>query len=113
MKKRRDTASGLLSEAERFTSEAAEKLENFEKAMTKAREEASSLRDKRKDEGHAREAELLENAHREAQEFLRASREQTRNAVAETMADMEKHVPDMADMAVQRLLGKSNRPSAA
>lgn len=113
VKKRRDLASGMLHDAETFAANAANKLENYEAALTKAREEASAMRDVKKSEGTAREAELLEAAGREAQEYLRASREETRKAVAETMSAMEKRVPELAQMAAARLLGKTKRSSAA
>jgi len=113
IKKRRDLASGMLSDATSFTTDAADKLENYEAAMAKAREEAVIVRDGRKDEGAAREAGMLESAHREAQEFLSSSRESTAASIAETRAAMEKRVPDLAQMVVARLLGKSKRSSAA
>lgn len=113
VKKRRDHASGMLSDAESFTTGAAEKLENYEASLGKAREEASVVRENLKNEGAARESELLGRAQREAQEFLASSRESTRQAVADTMAAMEKQVPELAKMAATRLLGKSKRSSAA
>lgn len=113
LKKRRDLASGMLSDAEKFTSDAAEKLENYEAVLAKAREEAAALRDTRKSEGAAKEAELLEAAQREAHEFLQASREETRKAVLNTAAAMRKRIPDLAKMVAAQLLGKSKRPSAA
>ena len=113
IKKRRDLASGMLSDAETFTTNAAEKLDNYETALAKAREAASALRDERKAEGLAKEAALLESAQRDAQDFLRSSREETREAIAVTMAAMEKQVPELADMVVSRLLGKSKRSTTA
>lgn len=113
IKKRRDLASGMLADAATFTSDAADKLETYEAALAKAREEAASLRDKRREEGTARETDLLEAAHREAKEFLQSSRESTEAAVAQTRAAMENRVPEFADMAVAALLGKSRRSSAA
>lgn len=112
IKKRRDLASGMLSDAAAFTEGAACKLENYEAALARAREEAAALRDKRREEGAAREAGILEAAHSEAREFLHSSRESTEAAVAQTRAAMEKRVPEFADMAVASLLGKSRRSSA-
>lgn len=113
VKKRRDLASGMLSDAEQFTTEAAEKLESYEAALAKAREAAAKVREERKLEAVVKEGELLQAAQRDAQEFLRESREQTRASVAKTMADMKKRIPDLADLAVSRLLGKTKRSSAA
>lgn len=113
VKKRRDLASGMLHDAETFTTDAADKLENYETVLAKAREEAAAMRNVKKSEGTSREAELLAAAGREAQEYLRTSREETRKAVAETMSAMEKRVPELARMAAARLLGKTERSSAA
>ena len=113
IKKRRDLAVGMLSDAETFTTEAAVKLENYEAALVKAREEAAAAREARKSEALAKEAGLLEAARQEAHEFLQASREETKNAVAQTMAEMENRIPDLSRMVVDRLLGKSKRSSAA
>ncbi|CAK7037539.1 MAG: ATP synthase subunit b [Desulfovibrio sp.] len=113
VKKRRDLASGMLGDAESFTNDAADKLQNYEAALAKAREEASAARDVKRSEGTAKEAELLEIAQREAQEYLRSSREETRETVAKTMAEMEKRVPELAKLAASRLLGKTKRSSAA
>ena len=113
IRKRRELAGGMLSDAESFTTEAARKLEDYEAALAKAREEASSLRETRKSEAQATEADILETARKNAQELLQASREETRASVVEAMADMEKRIPALTRLAVDRLLGKSNRSSAA
>lgn len=113
IRKRRDLAGAMLSEAEKFTAEAAAKLENYEAALAKARQEAAAAREARKSEARAREADLLEAARQEAREFLQASRKETKNAVARAAADMEKRVPDLSRMVVDRLLGTSKRSSAA
>jgi len=112
IRKRRDLATGMLSEAEQFTSEAAEKLENYEAALAKAREEAAALRETRKNDAMAKETSVLEAARKDAQEFLQTSRDETRAAVTETMAAMEKRIPDLSQMVVEQLLGKSKRSSA-
>ena len=113
IKKRRDLAAGMLSDAETFTTDAAVKLENYEAALSKAREEAAAIRETRKGEALAKESGLLETARQDAHAFLLASREETKNAVAQTMADMEKRIPDLSRMVVDRLLDKSKRSSAA
>ena len=112
VKKRRDFASGMLSDAEQFTTEAADKLDKYESALAKAREEAARIRDAKKGEGVLKEGTLLQGAQTEAQQFLQSSRESTRVAVSQAMADMETRVPELAAKVVDRLLGKST-PSAA
>lgn len=113
IRKRRDLATGMLSEAERFTSEAAEKLGNYEAALAKAREEAAALCETRKKDAMRKETDMLEAARKDAQDLLQTSRDETRSAVTETMTAMEKRIPDLSQMVVDRLLGKSKRSSAA
>lgn len=113
IRKRRELASGMLSDAESFMNDAADKLENYQAVLTKAREEAAAVREVLKSEGTAKESGLLETARQDAQEFLSSSREETRKAIDEAMADMEKRIPDLSKMVVSRLLGKTNRSSAA
>jgi F0F1-type ATP synthase, subunit b len=113
IRKRRDLASGMLSDAETFTTEAAQKLEEYEAALAKAREEAALAREAFKNEAHVAENTILENARKDAQDFLTASREETRTAIAQAMADMDARIPNLARLAVNRLLGKSARSSAS
>lgn len=113
VKKRRDLASDMLSAAENFTEDAEGKLKTYETALGKAREEAAAARAMKKNEGASRGTELLEAARREACEYLQSSREETRDAVAEAMAALEKRVPDLARMTAARLLGKTGRAPAA
>lgn len=113
VKKRRDLAGGMLADAETFTTQAAAKLESYETALAKAREEAAALRETRKSEALARETSLLETARAEAHAFLQTSREETKIAVAQAMADMEKRIPNLSRLVVERLLGKTKRSPAA
>lgn len=113
IRKRRDLAGGMLADAEAFTAKAAASLKNYEAALTRAREDAAAMRETRKNEALAREAGLLEAARQEAHEFLQSSREETKNAVAKAMADVENRIPALSRLVVGRLLGKSKRSSAA
>ncbi len=112
VKKRRDLAAGLLSDAESFTGDAAEKLERYEAALAAARIDAAKIRDERRNAGEAEQENLLRAAQQEAQEFLAASRDDTRKAVAEAMAAIKKRIPDLAAMAAARVLGKKTRSAA-
>lgn len=113
IKKRRELAGGMLGDAEAFTAQAAEKLENYEAALAKAREEAAASREARKNEALAEEAVVLDAARKKAQEHLLAAREDTKNAVGTAMTEMEKRVPALTRAVVDRLLGKTGRTSEA
>lgn len=113
IKKRRELAGSMLSDAEQFTNGAAAKLEDYQAALSKAREEAAAVRETLKSEAAAKESGLLETARQDAQAFISSSREETRKAIDEAMSDMEKRIPELSKMVVSRLLGKTNRSSAA
>ena len=112
IKKRRDLATGMLADAEASTSDAAAKLENYEAALAKAREEAALVRETLKNEAMAKESDILESARADAQAFLQSSREETKNAVDETMSAMQQRVPELSRLVVDRMLGKNDRSPA-
>ena len=109
IKKRRELANGILSDAETFTTEAANKLEHYETTLSKAREQAASLRETYKEKALANEHSVLETARKDAQEILRTSREETQNAIAQALKDMNTRIPDLSRMAVARLLDNTKR----
>ncbi len=112
VKKRRDLAAGLLSDTESFTAAAAKKLEQYEAALVKAREEAAAVRDAQKAEGTGTQENLLQAAQQEAQDYLVASRSRTSAAVAEASADLKKRVPDLAALVAAKLLDRKTRSAA-
>lgn len=105
VKKRRDLASGMINDAKQFADDANNKLAAYEAALMKTREEAALVREEHKQMGVAEETALLHKAQADAQEFLKTSREETAKAVTKAMADMKKRTPDLAKLAVAKLLG--------
>jgi F-type H+-transporting ATPase subunit b len=105
VKKRRDLASGMIGDTKTFIDDAREKLSSYEAALAKARAEAAAVRGEAKRQAALQEADMLRKAQAEAQEYLKHSRDETRKAVEKTMADMQKRTPDLARLAVSRLLG--------
>ena len=112
VKKRRDLAAGMLTDSEDFISDAAVKLENYNAALTKAKEEAVAAREVYKNEATAKESNILEAARADAQAFLQSSREETKAAMAETLVSLEQRIPELSRLVVDQMLGKTNRSSA-
>ena len=112
VKKRRDLAAGMLTDSEDFISDAAVKLENYNAALTKAKEEAVAAREAYKNEATAKESDILEAARADAQAFLQSSREETKTAMAETLESLEQRIPELSRLVVDQMLGKTNRSSA-
>ena len=113
VKKRRDLAAGMLTDSEDFISDAAVKLENYNAALTKAKEEAVAAREAYKNEARVKESDILEAARADAQAFLQSSREETKAAMAETLESLEQRIPELSRLVVDQMLGKTNRSSAA
>ena len=112
VKKRRDLAAGMLTDSEDFISDAAVKLENYNAALTKAKEEAVAAREAYKNEATAKESNILEAARADAQAFLQSSREETKTAMAETLESLVQRIPELSRLVVDQMLGKTNRSSA-
>ena len=110
--KRRELASGFLRDAERFTSDAAERLEKYEAALAGTREQGAREREAQKAAAAAEESALLSVAHTEAQEYLHQSREETRKAVAAATQDLLTQIPVLAAQAAARLLNTKHQPRA-
>jgi F-type H+-transporting ATPase subunit b len=108
VRKRRDLASALLRDAEQFTAEAARKLEHYEAALARTREEAARNREADKAAALAREDRILADAQKEAQDFLRAARESTGRSVSQAMEEMRGRIPGLAKLAADVLLGKKS-----
>ena len=106
VKKRRDLASGMLDDIKNFTSDAQNKLASYEASLAKAREEAAAVREEAMRQAAEQEVSLLQEAQMNAQSALKYSRDETSTAVKKTLADMKKRTPDLARLAVNRLLGK-------
>ncbi len=103
VKQRRELAAGLLQDAENFTANAKEKLESYEAALARAREEASKEREREKAEAHRREGEILSAAQAQAASFLQETRETTRAAIEEAMQELSRRIPALAAEAAANL----------
>ena len=112
IRKRRDLASGLISDAQAFTESAEHKLDQYESALFTAREEAARTRDAQKAAALAQETAILTQAQEEAQAFLARSRKETQASVADAMQNVRARVPEFAALAATQLLGKKKRATS-
>lgn len=110
--KRRELASGFLRDAERFSNDAAERLEKYEAALAGTREEGTKEREAQKVAATAEENALLAAAHTEAQDYLQQSREETRKTVAAVTQDLLAQIPALAAQTAARLLNTKHQPRA-
>ena len=91
-------------EVEGFTADAEEKLSNYEKALAIARAEASLAREGLRAEGLEAEQAVIAKAHAETQEFLRSSREETRQSAQKAMSELSAQVDQFAAQALSKIL---------
>ena len=97
--------SGYTAEIEKFAAEASNKLSGYEASLSQARAEASLARESIKAQGQAKEQELLQSAHSEAQAFLHSSREQVAKEAKAAMDILLSQVNGYAATAVSKILG--------
>lgn len=88
-----------------FTSQASEKLSTYEKSLAEARSQASLTRESIKAEGAAKEQEMIQAAHSEAQAYLQSSREQVAKDAKSAMEVLQSQVNDFAAKAITKILG--------
>ncbi|ABB37791.1 H+transporting two-sector ATPase B/B' subunit [Oleidesulfovibrio alaskensis G20] len=105
IKQRADKMSGLVGDTEGFLDAANQKLSNYETALSEARRNASAVRDAQKEQGLAREQELVTAASEEAQAILQASRKQVAKDVQEAMETLKGQVGALAEKATAKVLG--------
>ena len=109
IRRRRDLASGFLNDAERFNSDAAGRLEQYEAALANAREQGVDAREAQKNAALRQEAAILSSAHSDAQEFLQRTREETRKAADTAGKELRAMLPSLAAKAARRLLSGNSR----
>jgi F-type H+-transporting ATPase subunit b len=105
IKKRNDTMSGLVAEAEQFSDQAESKLKNYEAALAEARAAGTEERNKLKEEAASEEKQLLETAQKDAQQTMAETRSEVESQVKAAMEQLKSQVPAMAEKATAKVLG--------
>ena len=102
---RKALTSGYEADIEKFSTAAAEKISGYEAALAEARAQASKNREGIKAQGMAREQELIQAAHTDAQAYLHSSREETAREAQAAMKTLLSQVNDLAAKAMSKILG--------
>lgn len=95
---------GYMADIERFSTEASAKISSYESELSQAREDAGRTREALKAEGAAKEQQLLQAAHSEAQAFIKASKEQVAKDSEAAMKTLLSQVNDYAAKAMSKIL---------
>ena len=101
---RENNLAQMLSETEKFSSQAEEKLASYEAAISDARDAALKRRAELKAEGLAQETKLMEDAAGEAHKILTAAREEIAGETRKAVADFKLRIDDLARQATARVL---------
>ncbi len=104
IKKRKALIAGFVDEAEKFNRESAARLSSYEATLAEARAGALRERDSIKNTAHSREQEILDAAHREAQNFLQTAKAEVTAQTESAMSVLRGKVEALAGKALSRVL---------
>ncbi|MDY6852282.1 MAG: ATP synthase F0 subunit B [Thermodesulfobacteriota bacterium] len=105
IKKRNDVLAGYVSEAERFTAEADEKLKNYNAALDEAKAAGVEERNQFKDQGTAEEQGIVQAAGDEALAALKAERGEIASESGTARDALKGQVGALASQMVDKVLG--------
>ncbi len=104
LQQRRERLAGYLSEIERFTKAADEKLKGYEEELAKARSEGSKIRNEFKALGTKEEQKILAEAKKEAQKRLEEVRADLNAQVEKAKKELYGQVEQYANMVAEKVL---------
>ncbi len=107
LRKRAEIMSERVSETERFSSSAEEKIKSYEKELDKARTKAGEIRSELKGEGFSIENEIVDVASGEAASIMKAAREKVSKEKETAIASLIKEVEKFAAKATEKILSKA------
>ena len=96
---------GYASDIEHFTAEADGRLKNYEAALAEARAQAGQAREALKQEGIAREQELVAAAHQDARVFLQNARADVAREAKAASDALLARVDEFAKKSLSKILG--------
>lgn len=106
LEERTKRMSGLTKEAEYFVKGYGEKLETYNKLMQDAKELARQKRDEILKIAEQERREILSEAAKTAQTYLTKMKSEISEQTQKTKAILETQIKELAQMMVQKLLGK-------
>lgn len=104
IKKRNSVMDGLSGEAEDFESQAAQRLDNYEAELARARQAAGQARVASREAGQAEQLVIVGDAQAKAREILDGTRRKLRDEANATLAELRTKVDGLADMLANRLV---------
>ncbi len=107
LNKRAEIMSQTVSEIEKFSGTAREKLKDYEDELSKARAKAQDIRAGLKDEGYGKEKEIVESASAEAGSMIKAARDKISQEKGAAVASLKKEIDKFASKASEKILGKA------
>jgi len=105
IKKRNDVLAGYVSEAEKFTAEADEKLKNYNAALDEAKAAGVEERNQFKGQGTAEEQSIVQAASDEASAALKAERGGIASEAGSARDALKGQVGTLASKMVDKVLG--------
>jgi F-type H+-transporting ATPase subunit b len=106
LQERERCTEGDVKEARRRQADAEQKMQKYERELERIRIKASHEREGLRDEGRAREREILANARREADAVIENGRKTMEKQAAEVRAGMEKEIEALSGAIASRVLGR-------
>lgn len=107
LKQRSERMAAQMSEIERFTEEATQKLSNYEQSLEQARQEGMEIRNEFKEEGQKEEQEMLSKVSEEASAELQSVRDELAAQRKDAEQKLDKEVKEFAQKATDRILGQA------
>lgn len=107
LSKRAEIMSDKVSEVEKFSASAQEKMEAYESELDKARGKAQEIRTDFKGAGYARESEIVDAASGEAMSMVKAAREKISKEKDAAVTSLRKEVEKFAEKATEKILTKA------
>jgi F-type H+-transporting ATPase subunit b len=107
LNKRAEIMSDKVSEVEKFSASAQDKMKAYESELDKARARAQEIRTDLKGEGYAKESEIVDSASGEAMSMVKAAREKISKEKDAAVSSLRKEVEKFAEKATEKILTKA------
>ncbi|MCA9520585.1 MAG: ATP synthase F0 subunit B [Myxococcales bacterium] len=104
---RRASISGARAEAESMSLEAQQLVEQRRESVDQARDRAYSAINEMKNEGQAREQEILKAAHQRVDEQVKKGRAELQEALTKSRRETENESDVLATLIVEKLLDRT------
>ncbi len=105
LQERRQKVDGLVGEAEAFDREAAQRIAAYQAELVAARQEATAMRESGRNEGIAKQQEIVGEAGKKAQEELVVARDAVRAEAEDALTVLRKQVDTLAGKVVAKVAG--------